>query len=79
VCRIDTPIAQNILDRFVKSSNVYAPDNIDVLEATLDEKNTYHCTHKMVWQRDPAAQERYVAGKHILRHKAIKPDALRAF
>ena len=33
----------------------------------------------MAWQRGLAAQECYAAGKLILGHKTIKPDALQAF
>ena len=29
-------------------------DNIDVLEETIDGKNTFHCTQMRVWQRGPA-------------------------
>ena len=69
VRRIDTTIAHNILERFVENNSVYIPDNIvkdrmitltcdniDVLEATLDGKNTFHCTQMMIWQRGPPLQ-----------------------
>ena len=62
--RIDTTIATDILDRCEKNGNVYIPyeiapyspgrvilascDNIDVLEETVDGKNTFHCTHMML-------------------------------
>ena len=26
-------------------------ENIDVLEETIDGKNTFHCTQMMLWQR----------------------------
>lgn len=67
--RIDTTIATNILDGYEKNGNVYIPyelapyapgrvilascDNIDVLEATIDGQNTFHCTQIMLWQRGP--------------------------
>ena len=64
VHRIDNAVAKNVLDKFVENEYVYVPDNIDgerliqfsgdnidVLEATLDGKNTFHCTQMMAWQR----------------------------
>ena len=64
--RIDTTIEYDILDRYEKNDNVYIPheitpysqgriilapcDNIDVLEETIDGKNTFHCTQMMLWQ-----------------------------
>ena len=67
--RIDTTIASDILARYDKNGNVYIPnelvpyspnrivvascDNIDVLEETIDGKNTFHCTQMMLWQRGP--------------------------
>lgn len=80
VRRIDTTIAYNILERFTQ--NGYVPDNIvkermihcswdniDVLEATLDGKNTFHCTQMMVWQRGPPPQRSQgnIESSHILR------------
>ena len=65
--RIDTTIAADILGRSEKNGNVYIPyeiapyspgrvilasfDNIDVLEETIDGKNTFHCTQMMLGQR----------------------------
>ena len=64
VHRMDNAIANNVLDKYVANGYVYVPDNIDaerlvqyscdnidVLEATLDGKNTFHCTQMMAWQR----------------------------
>ncbi|RXN00617.1 hypothetical protein EOD39_9044 [Acipenser ruthenus] len=66
VRRIDATIAQNILEKFEINGYVYIPDNIvngrmihcpcdiiDVLEASLDGKNTFHYTQMVVWQRGP--------------------------
>lgn len=60
----DNAIANSILDRYKSNGYVYVPDNIkagtfmhfscdniDVLESTIDGKNTFHCTQMMVWQR----------------------------
>ena len=65
--RIDTTIAADILGRSEKNGNVYIPyeiapyspgrvilasfDSIDVLEETIDGKNTFHCTQMMLGQR----------------------------
>ena len=93
VRRIDTTMAEEILDKYTKNGNVYIPDNlvkermifcscdnIDVLEATLDGKNTFHCTQMMVWQRGPAQKQNTKENKaEILRSRAIGSDALHKF
>ena len=60
--RFDNAITNNVLDKYVANGYVYIPDNIDaerliqfssdnidLLEATLDGKNTFHCTQMMAW------------------------------
>ena len=61
-------------------------DNIDVLEATLDGKNTFHCTEMMVWQTGPPPEQREdtasgkgPGGKSLLRSRAIRPGAVHEF
>ena len=70
--RIDTSMANNILKRYEQNGYVYIPDgivpyvpgrlilascdNIDVLEETIDGRNTFHCTQMMLWQRGPEPQ-----------------------
>ena len=61
-------------------------DNIDVLEATVDEKNTFHCTQMMVWQRAPSPEHReHTAGgrdsgrKGLLRSRAASCSVLKDF
>ena len=62
--RIDNSIANNILQRYIENGCVYIPDNIergvfahfscdniDVLESTLDGRNTFHSTQMVMWQR----------------------------
>ena len=53
----------------------------DVLEATIDGKNTFHCTQMMVWQRGPVPQQSQDDSerKNVLRPRAIKPSALQEF
>lgn len=93
VRRFDSAIAQNIIDKFMRNGYVYIPDNIvsdrmihcscdniDVLEATLDGKNTFHCTQMMVWQRGPAPKHNDLpVNKVSMRDRTIKADALQAF
>lgn len=92
VRRMDTTIAQHILDKFERNGNVYIPeniaygrlihcscDNIDVLEATLSGKNSFHCTQMMVWQRGPAPQREDSECTKMGRSRAIKVNALQEF
>ena len=53
----------------------------DVLEATIDLKNTFHCTQMMVWQRGPVPQQSQDDSerKNVLRPIAIKPNVLEEF
>lgn len=45
-------VPQNIVpDRFVQ----FSADNIDILDASLDGKNTFHATQMTAWQRGPPA------------------------
>jgi hypothetical protein len=62
--RIDSSIANEILEEFENNGYVYIPqgimqyapgrlivgsfDNIDVLEETIDGKNTFHCTQMVL-------------------------------
>ena len=90
--RIDTTIASDILDRYEKNDNVYIPyeiapyspgriilascDNIDVLEETLDGKNTFHCTQMMLWQRGPKDERSDEEYPKIGRARTLNPDKL---
>ena len=66
VRRADTSIAKHALEKYKEHDNIfiptniqaghfaqYAADNIDILEETLDGKNTFHATQMVVWQRGP--------------------------
>ena len=92
VRRIDTTIAQNILDRFAKNGYVYIPEKIvndrmlhwscdRCARTTTDGKNIFHCTQIMVWQRGPVPQQSQDDSerKNVLRLRAIKPSALQEF
>jgi len=77
VRKFDNAIANQILESYKRNGYVYIPpniqpnvfthfscDNIDVLEDTLDGKNTFHCTQMMAWQREtgtPLATESAVS------------------
>lgn len=93
VRRIDTTIANDILDKYEANGCVYLPegiipykpgrlilsscDNIDVLEETIDGKNTFHCTQMVVWQRGPApAPQQTNAVVKIKRPKALDKKRL---
>ena len=92
VRRIDTTIAENIVERFKQNGNTYIPeniikghmiqcslDNIDVLEAMLDGKNTFNSTQMVVWQRGPAPEPDVETDIQIGRPTTIKHDALQAY
>ena len=69
LCRIDSSIANDILRRYEQNGYIYIPtgippytpgriilssfDNIDVLEETIDGKNTFHATQCVLCQRGP--------------------------
>ena len=90
--RIDTSIASSILNKYEDNGYIYIPneiysyekggliicsaDNIDVLEETLDGKNTFHATQMVIWQRKPAmfTKEEDVNSGKIGRPKALKAE-----
>ena len=69
LCRIDSSIANDILRRYEQNGYIYIPtgispytpgriifssfDNMDVLEETIDWKNTFHAPRCVLWQRGP--------------------------
>lgn len=70
VRRIDTSISDHVLERFEENENVFIPrgiqqgkfahfsaDNVDILEETLDGKNTFHATQMAVWQRGTSTED----------------------
>ncbi|KAG1653194.1 R3H domain-containing protein 2 [Nymphon striatum] len=94
VRRFDPSIANNILKKFEDNNFVYMPDtilkdhmlqcsfdNIDVLESTLDCKNTFHSTQMVLWQRWPVPEASNIdeAGVLLQRQKAIKQGSLKEF
>ena len=92
--RLDTTIATKILDKYEQNGNVYIPndivqsakgqmvlascDNIDVLEETIDGKNTFHSTQMMLWQRGPPPESSSASDQVIGRQKALNPSVLKS-
>ena len=89
--RIDTSIATDLLDKCDDLGGIFIPDtiapysegkiilsscdNIDVLEETLDGKNTFHSTQMMLWQRGPPCKNDNET-KVIGRQNALKQDTI---
>ena len=92
--RLDTTIATKILDKYEQNGNVYIPndivqsakgqmvlascDNIDVLDETIDGKNTFHSTQMMLWQRVPPPESSSASDQVIGRQKALNPSVLKS-
>jgi len=90
--RIDTSIANDILDRADANDGVFIPevirpfetsglvlsscDNIDVLEETIDGNNTTHYTQMAVWQRDDGTVYHRDEPRHIGRTKALSQERI---
>ena len=81
---IDNSIANNILERYIENGCVYIPyniergtfvhyscDNIDVLESTLDGRNTFHSTQMVAWQRE-TREERVIVEEENPSYKLDK-------
>ena len=82
------------MNRYEENDNVYIPyeiapytpgrvvlascDNIDVLEETIDGKNTFHCTQMMLWQRGPVREISVTRGA-IGRARTVTPECLEQF
>ena len=90
--RIDTTIAQNILDRFAKNGYVYIPENIvndRMIHCSCDRcvrsnyrrKEHMPCMQMMVWQRGPVPQQSQNDSErdNVLRPRAIKQSAVQEF
>ena len=91
ITRIDTTMTNGILTKYEENGYVYIPngiiphapgrvilascDNIDVLEETIDGKNTFHCTQMMLWQRGPSP-ERSDDDRTVGRTKALQRETI---
>ena len=69
LCRLDLSIANDILRGYEQNGYIYIPtgispytlgrtillsfDNMNVLEETIDWKNTFHAPRCVLWQRGP--------------------------
>ena len=77
--RIDSPISYAILRRYEQNGYIYIPTgispytpghiiissfhNFNVLEETIDGKNTFHATQCVLWQRGPPSQPKQMTVK----------------
>jgi len=88
----DNAIANRIIDRYKKDGYVYIPsslangvfthfscDNVDVLECTLDGKNTFHSTQMMAWQRSTDTGPRSEEPVGPVNTKVIDKDVMKVY
>lgn len=61
-----------VADKFIH----YTTDNIDILDETLDGKNTFHATQMAVWQRGQKADAELQLLEPSTRHTLIVPNVL---
>ena len=89
--RMDTTIANEILQKFEENNRIFIPDglvpyepgrlilgsvdNIDVNESTIHGKGTFHCTQWNTWQRGPPSLRPQVKQVHG-RQKALKQETV---
>lgn len=89
VLQVDTSLAEHTLKSMdlatgaVIPSNIvankfihYTADNIDILDETLDGKNTFHATQMAVWQRGQTPDVDLKMLKPSTRHSLVVPDVL---
>ena len=88
----DNAIANRIIDRYKNNGYVYIPpsletgvfthfscDNVDVLECTLDGKNTFHSTQMMAWQRSTDTGPRSEELVGPVNTNVIDKDAMKVY
>ena len=54
----------------------FSTDNIDILDASLDGKNTFHATQVTAWQRGPAAKTDILQNTQPSHEQLIVPEEL---
>ena len=68
-------VPENLVsDRFVH----FSTDNIDILDASLDGKNTFHATQLAAWQRGPSSETKTLETLLPSQKTLIVPDVLTA-
>lgn len=91
ILRIDTALAENTLQHMDRVTGAVVPpnlvsrrfvhfsaDNIDINDATLDGKNTFHATQIAVWQRGPEHDNLLKSIEPSKRTTLIVPEAMEA-
>ena len=89
VLQVDTSLAESTLKSMDQATGAiipsnlvpnkfihYTADNIDILDETLDGKNTFHATQMATWQRGQEADVELQKLEPFTRHTLIVPDAL---
>jgi hypothetical protein len=89
VLKVDTSLAESTLKAIDPATGAvippnivankfihYTTDNIDILDETLDGKNTFHATQMAVWQRGQKADAELQMLEPSTRHTLIVPDVL---
>ena len=87
--QVDTALAESTLNSLDEETGTVIPlnissgpflhftaDNIDILDETLDGKNTFHATQMAVWQRGTPQDVTLKELKPASRHTMTVPDAL---
>ena len=66
-------VPENLVqDRFV----LFSTDNLDILDSSLDGKNTFHATQFTAWQRGPPAQKNIFQNLKQSKNNLDVPDVL---
>ena len=89
VMRVDTALAEATLESLNRENGAIVPrnlvpqrfihfstDNIDILDSSLDGKDTFHATQVTAWQRGPQPDTNALANLQPCQKKLIVPDAL---
>ena len=89
VLQVDTSLAESTLKSMDQATGAiippnivantflhYTADNIDILDETLDGKNTFHATQMAVWQRGQKADVELQTLQPSRRHTLKVPDVL---
>lgn len=89
VLQVDTSLAESTLKSMDQATGAiippnievnkfihYTTDNIDILDETLDGKNTFHATQMAMWQRGQKADAELQMLEPSTRHTLIVPDVL---
>lgn len=74
---LDEETGATIPENLVKGRFVhFSTDNIDILDASLDGKNTFHGTQVTAWQRGPPSQSHTLESITPSKHKLDVPESV---